>query len=74
MRIFFIITRRRCLGFRKFFYYFLFSIINTIRCAMENKEEKIVRIRSKMLNTLLIFNASRYNMKIMIVRKKGIIG
>lgn len=41
---------------------------------MENKKEKIVRIRSKMLNTLLIFNASRYNMKIMIVRKKGIIG
>lgn len=41
---------------------------------MENKKEKIVRIRSKIPNTLLIFNANRYNMKIMIVRKKGIIG
>ena len=41
---------------------------------MENNKEKIVRIRSKMPNISLIFNASRYNMKIIMVRKKGIIG
>jgi len=48
--------------------------MNTIKCIMENKKEKIARIRSKMLNTLLTFDARIYNMRIIVVRRKGIIG